>query len=102
MSYWLTIAANEVIITLKSKLETIFKLCVFKLCHMPNLISIRVKLPELRLQALSGTKGPRSDRISRSEHQPCRSVRRIDVNPIQYGWGIILSYAVSKQFAVGR
>ena len=34
--------------TFKSKLKTTFDLKTFKLCHVPNLMSIVVKMPELR------------------------------------------------------
>ena len=47
---------DDIFMTLKSKLKTIFEFRVFKLCHMPNLIFIGEKMPEL---------GDRPDRVEK-------------------------------------
>ena len=57
------VSIADVIMTFKSKLKTVFELSILKLRHMPNLISERVKMPQLRRsaspQAVRGTKRPR-------------------------------------------
>ena len=57
---------DDVIMTLKSKFKTIFEFSIFKLCHMPNLKSIGVKMPELRrggTMTVRGMKRPRPERV---------------------------------------
>ena len=43
-----TYNSDDVIMTLESELKNIFEFNMFKLCHLPNLIAVEVKMLESR------------------------------------------------------